>query len=391
MFESAYVTIAVLMALLSLFGIVISLRVCLLPNRCEPASGQMPRVSLIIPCKGNEPGLEQALAAHFNHDYPNYEIVFGVDDANDASVAIINELMKRFPKTSAQLVVAPQLPDCVSKISNQIAAIEATDPDSEILVFADSDGMVRDDQWLTALVRRLETCDVSSGFRWHFPETNGFAPKFHAAWDSTLCMLHVNTGTVWGGSMAFRRSFMTRMNLLHAWSTAATDDLMVKKQCDAVGGTVGFSAGGMVISEPIDKLIPFFNWAVRQSVLVRATTYRVYAKAAAFSCIFAIYYTATVIALTVPGIITTPWLVQCALLIHIAMIIGRITIRRRAMFHLFPDHHARLRHIRWHFAALLPIADIVSFFVAFRAGIARGFTWRGIQYRIAANGIERQR
>ena len=88
MFESAYVTIAVLMALLSLFGIVISLRVCLLPNRCEPASGQMPRVSLIIPCKGNEPGLEQALAAHFNHDYPNYEIVFGVDDANDASVAV---------------------------------------------------------------------------------------------------------------------------------------------------------------------------------------------------------------------------------------------------------------------------------------------------------------
>mgnify|MGYP003352069706 FL=1 len=59
------------------------------------------------------------------------------------------------------------------------------------------------------------------------------------------------------------------------------------------------------------------------------------------------------------------------------------------MFHLFPDHQARLRHIRWHFAIFLPVADIVSFFVVVRAAIARGFVWRGIRYRIAKDGIVR--
>lgn len=389
MFESAYVTIAVFMALFSLFGVLISLRVCRMPNRCERASGVMPLVSLIIPCKGHEPGLEQSLAAHFNHDYPTYELVFAVDDANDAAVPVVEELIARYPKHSARLVVAAQLPGCVSKISNQIAALAATDPHAEIMVFADSDGMVRDDQWLTALVRRLDSCDVSSGFRWYFPETPGFTPRFHAAWDSALCMLHASSGTVWGGSMAFRRSFMERMNLLHAWSTAATDDLMVKKQCDAVGGTVGFAAGGMVISEPIDRLIPFWSWAVRQTVLVRATTYGVFLRAAAFSCMFALYYTTTLLALVVPGAVSTRWLPMGALGIHSMLVIWRVAMRRRAMFHLFPDHRERLRHIRWHFAALMPLADIVSFFVVVRAAFARGFLWRGIRYRIGRDGIER--
>ena len=214
MFETAYIAIALFMAIFSLYGILLSYRVCLMPNRCVPASGTMPLVSLIIPCKGDEPGLELALAAHFNHDYPRYEIVFAVDSPDDSAVPVIRNLMQRHPSRPAKLVVAPQLPDCVAKISNQFAAIEAANPATEIFAFADSDGMVRDEQWLTSLVRPLETHDVSSGFRWYFPESRGLSARFHAAWDSALCMLHANTGTVWGGAMAFRKSFMEKMDCL---------------------------------------------------------------------------------------------------------------------------------------------------------------------------------
>ena len=389
MFETAYIAIAVFMAIFSLYGILLSYRVCLMPNRCVPASGTMPPVSLIIPCKGDEPGLELALAAHFNHDYPRYEIVFAVDSPDDSAVPVIRNLMQRHPSRPAKLVVAPQLPDCVAKISNQFAAIEAANPATEIFAFADSDGMVRDEQWLTSLVRPLETHDVSSGFRWYFPESRGLSARFHAAWDSALCMLHANTGTVWGGAMAFRKSFMQKMDLLAAWRTAATDDLMVKKRCDAVGGRVAFAPGAMVISEPIEALVPLWSWSVRQTLLVRATTFKVFARAGAFSCMFALYYAATLAAFTWPGAVTTILLPACALAIHALLIIGRVAMRRQAMFHLFPDHQARLRHIRWHFAIFLPVADIVSFFVVVRAAIARGFVWRGIRYRIAKDGIVR--
>ena len=39
MFETAYIAIAVFMAIFSLYGILLSYRVCLMPNRCVPASG----------------------------------------------------------------------------------------------------------------------------------------------------------------------------------------------------------------------------------------------------------------------------------------------------------------------------------------------------------------
>lgn len=389
MFETAFVAIAVFMALFSLIGILLARRVIRMPNRVGPASGAMPRVTLVIPCKGGEPGLGQSLEAHFRHEYPNYEIVFAVDSADDDAAPVIRDLMDRHPDRSARLVVAPQLPGCVSKISNQIAAIAAADPASEVFAFADSDGLVRDSRWLTALVSGLETHDVTSGFRWYFPENCGPAGRLHAAWDSALCMLHASSGTVWGGAMAFRRSFMEKMGLLSAWATAATDDLMVKKRCDLVGGRVAFAPGAMVISEPIDKVFPLWSWSVRQSLLVRATTFHVFARAGAFSCMFALYYAATLAAFLVPGAVSTPLLPAIALAVHGLLIVWRVVMRRRAMFHLFPDHHAKLRSIRWHFAVLMPIADIVSFFVLARAGIARGFVWRGIRYRIARDGIVR--
>lgn len=389
MFETAYIAIAVFMAIVSLYGVLLSFRVCLMPNRCVPASGGMPRVALIIPCKGEEPGLAEALAAHFNHDYPCYEIIFAVDSEEDPAARVIRELMARFSGIPARLVTAPQLPDCVAKISNQIAAIAAADPATEVFAFADSDGMVRDAQWLTSLVRPLETHEVSTGFRWYFPETKGFAARFHAAWDSALCMLHANTGTVWGGAMAFRKSTMERLDLLRAWSSAATDDLMVKKMCDEAGGRVIFAPGAMVMSEPIEALVPLWSWAVRQSILARATTFKVFAQAGAFSCMFALYYAVTIVAFAWPGAVSSIRVPATALAIHGLLILGRVAMRRRAMFHLFPDHHARLRQVRWRFASLMPVADIVSFFVVARAAIAGGFTWRGIRYRITRDGIKR--
>ena len=98
----------------------------------------------------------------------------------------------------------------------------------------------------------------------------------------------------------------------------------------------------------------------------------------------------TLAAFTWPGAVTTILLPACALAIHALLIIGRVAMRRQAMFHLFPDHQARLRHIRWHFAVFLPVADIVSFFVVVRAAIARGFVWRGIRYRIAKDEANNQ-
>ena len=51
-----------------------------------------PRVAVICPCKGVDPGLESNLQALTHFDYPNYEIIFVVAKATDTSVKIIERI-----------------------------------------------------------------------------------------------------------------------------------------------------------------------------------------------------------------------------------------------------------------------------------------------------------
>jgi len=49
----------------------------------KPPSDYAPFATVIAPCKGMDDGLEENLAALLEQDYPNYEVIFVVDDKND--------------------------------------------------------------------------------------------------------------------------------------------------------------------------------------------------------------------------------------------------------------------------------------------------------------------
>src|SRR5262249_41996698 len=62
-----------------------------------PQAGHTPPVTILKPLKG--PGLELAanLETFCRQDYPEYQIVFGVEDASDPAVAVVRPLLGRFP------------------------------------------------------------------------------------------------------------------------------------------------------------------------------------------------------------------------------------------------------------------------------------------------------
>ena len=51
-----------------------------------PTQPYYPRVHLIIPCKGMEPGLRKNLLAFIRQDYGYYEISFVVESARDPAI-----------------------------------------------------------------------------------------------------------------------------------------------------------------------------------------------------------------------------------------------------------------------------------------------------------------
>jgi ceramide glucosyltransferase len=112
-----------------------------------------PAVTVLKPLHGDEPLLEEALATLCRQHYPNWQIVFGVQDAADPAVAVVRRLEARFPGVDIELVVDPTLHGVNRKVGNLINMLPSAR--HEVLVIADSDLHVRPDYLvrLTAALR----------------------------------------------------------------------------------------------------------------------------------------------------------------------------------------------------------------------------------------------
>src|SRR5271168_462973 len=65
----------------------------------------VPPVSILKPVQGLDRGGYENFASMCDLDYPEYEIVFAVGDANDPVIPLIERLTLEFPKTRIRLIV----------------------------------------------------------------------------------------------------------------------------------------------------------------------------------------------------------------------------------------------------------------------------------------------
>ncbi len=67
--------------------------------------GHWPRVSILKPLKGLDDRLEENLRSFFELDYPDYELVFGLNNGADPAFGMVRTLMAQYPHIPAQIVV----------------------------------------------------------------------------------------------------------------------------------------------------------------------------------------------------------------------------------------------------------------------------------------------
>jgi hypothetical protein len=63
----------------------------------EPPAGELPPVSILKPVRGLDPHFRQAALTHINQDYPDFEVLFGAEDAGDPALAEARSLMAEAP------------------------------------------------------------------------------------------------------------------------------------------------------------------------------------------------------------------------------------------------------------------------------------------------------
>ena len=100
-----------------------------------------PPVTILKPLKGIDEGLEANLRTFFQIDYPVYQLLFGVADAHDPAIDVVNRLLAEFPDHDGRLVIGNPVHGLNPKVEN-LAALDHHRKHDVILV-SDSNVRVR--------------------------------------------------------------------------------------------------------------------------------------------------------------------------------------------------------------------------------------------------------
>jgi ceramide glucosyltransferase len=75
-------------------------------SRSRPSRApQRPAVSILKPLCGADAELAKNIASFFEQDYPSFELVFGVQNADDPAISLVEELRRRHPAVPCKLVL----------------------------------------------------------------------------------------------------------------------------------------------------------------------------------------------------------------------------------------------------------------------------------------------
>ncbi|MBA3857153.1 MAG: hypothetical protein C0507_09630 [Cyanobacteria bacterium PR.3.49] len=242
----------------------------------EPAD-YLPQISVILPCKGLDPGFRDNLKKLLEQDYvkdgkAQFEVIFTVASEDDPAYKAIDEVRKSIDKVETKLVVAGVNSQRGQKINNQLAALKMISPHSEAIVFVDSDVIARNNM-LRYLVAPLNQPGVgaTTGYRFYIPFKGDWPSVLRSMWNRVTAweMANEKFAFAWGGAMAIRREIFEKARVAESWDRAADDDLSLTTSVKALGLKVRFVPQCLVASHGDGSLEEIVEWTNRQLILTK--------------------------------------------------------------------------------------------------------------------------
>ncbi|MBW4477076.1 MAG: bacteriohopanetetrol glucosamine biosynthesis glycosyltransferase HpnI [Tolypothrix brevis GSE-NOS-MK-07-07A] len=117
-----------------------------------------PPITILKPICGLDIETYENFASFCQQDYPEYQIVFGMRDANDPSVQVVKQIIEDFPEVDISLVISDRTIGTNLKVSNLANAV--VEAKYSLLLLADSDVRVGRD-YLQRVIQPM--CDSGVG------------------------------------------------------------------------------------------------------------------------------------------------------------------------------------------------------------------------------------
>ena len=337
------------------------------------ADAPRPGVTILKPLCGLEPDLYENLESFCRQDYAGpVQVVFGVQNAADPAVAIVERLAAAHPALRIDLVVDPSQHGSNRKVSNLInmSALIA----HETVVLADSDMSVRPDylERIVAEVSRPGVTGVTCLYH-GVPAERGVFAQLSALAIDVQFVPNVLVGTAlglakpcFGSTIAMTRASLERIGGFRAFKDDLADDYMIGEALRRDGGTIAipaFTIGHACVDTELSGL---WRHELRWNRTIRNVDPAGYAGSFVTHA-----FPLALIAALLPGAGTGALAVAA---LALACRIG-LCLRIERAFGLAP-------HAYW----LLPIRDMLSFINFAWSFVSGAVTWKGHDYRVVADG-----
>jgi ceramide glucosyltransferase len=195
-------------------------------------SRHQPPLTLLKPLCGAELELAENLRSFCFQDYADWQIVFGVADADDPAIPVVRALQAEFPDRDIDLVIDPRVIGENRKVSNLHNMLAAAKHD--ILVISDSDMRVRPD-YLRRVAAPFAADDVGAVTCLYAGNPKGgvashIGAMFINDWFLPSSLIPMMTGELafcFGATMAVRRTVLQRFGGFARLADHIADDYML--------------------------------------------------------------------------------------------------------------------------------------------------------------------
>lgn len=342
----------------------------------------LPRVSLLKPLHGTEPGLEARLESFFKQDYPEYEILFCARQYGDPGLEMARRVAERYPWVPVQFLTTGEPNYSNAKVSSleRMAAAARFD----ILTISDSDVLVGTDYLrevaapfadaAVGMVTCLYRGVADGGSLWSRLEAAGMSIEMSAG----VLVAREMEGMQFalGPTMAVRRTCVEEIGGFGTLGRYCADDFVLGHQVAAHGHRV-------VLSEHvIDHIV--LNEGLLQSMKhqvrwMRSTRFSRpkghMGTALTFSVPFGVLVCVTAVLLEMPllGFAALGWSILTRMLL--AGVVGRSVVGERSLAGT---------------VLLFPVRDLLGFGYWAASYWSNKILWRGEIFELLRDGVMRR-
>ena len=348
-----------------------------------------PRVALLCPCKGIEPGLERNLLSLTEFNHQNYEIFFILASDIDPAISIIKRVAAS-SRPKVHIVIAGQPEGCGEKVNNLRVAVEQLPEDFEILVFADSDGRPGR-TWLQRLTAPLSDTRIGAAttMRWLIPNRANLWSFLLAAWNAPIVTMLTEKGKnfCWGGGTALRRAIFDQIGVLDDWRTSVSDDYSLTSALQRKGHSILFVPECLTLSFVETDFAGLLEFTNRQILITRIYAKRIWTAGAATHFLYCVTIVLGLLLAIADLVSQRPAFHIVALLILIYLLAAlRSGLRVAAVTEILPSARAQIANEDWVHVALAGLVPFLYLTNFANSLITRKICWRNVHYElISAN------